>query len=258
VIMDNASYHGAKTTPNKSARKQVIYDYIKSQIDLKRITLTLKPIEKMRKPELESMLDQVITHPSMAKHIYELDEIASENGHEILRLPPYHCHFNPIEFHWKDVKHNIQKQNTLQKLDTIKRLAEKELQEFNKAISKKHWDHIINLRDKAWKDDGFYDTVAATSRIVITNSDTDDEDDEIDTISETIDRVVNMSQEDYEREDEVTYGDEAWMLEDDVDFNSDAFTNENEIGRFMAGQPARKRARFNPACNPNHLFQDDE
>lgn len=31
---------------------------------------------------------------------YVVDEIAEEYGHKVLRLPPYHCVFNPIELVW--------------------------------------------------------------------------------------------------------------------------------------------------------------
>jgi len=27
---------------------------------------------------------------------YELDELALKMGHEVVRLPPYHCQYNPI------------------------------------------------------------------------------------------------------------------------------------------------------------------
>ena len=28
---------------------------------------------------------------------YAVDEMAKASGHEVTRLPPYHCEFNPIE-----------------------------------------------------------------------------------------------------------------------------------------------------------------
>ena len=33
-----------------------------------------------------------------------IDEMAHEQGHVILRLPPYHCHYNPIELVWSEAK----------------------------------------------------------------------------------------------------------------------------------------------------------
>jgi len=31
---------------------------------------------------------------------YKLDEIAFQMGHEVVRLSPYHCQYNPIELIW--------------------------------------------------------------------------------------------------------------------------------------------------------------
>jgi transposase len=34
----------------------------------------------------------------------KIDELIQEHGHEVLCLPPYHCHFIPIELVWSQVK----------------------------------------------------------------------------------------------------------------------------------------------------------
>jgi transposase len=31
---------------------------------------------------------------------YIVDKILNDHGHEVLRLPPYHCQYNPIELAW--------------------------------------------------------------------------------------------------------------------------------------------------------------
>ncbi|PSN54119.1 hypothetical protein C0J52_09472 [Blattella germanica] len=31
---------------------------------------------------------------------YEIDSIAASHCHRVIRLPPHHCHFNPIELIW--------------------------------------------------------------------------------------------------------------------------------------------------------------
>src|ERR1043166_2344722 len=43
---------------------------------------------------------------------YEVDEIAAQHGHEVLRLPPYHCDLNPIELVWAQVKSHVARNNT--------------------------------------------------------------------------------------------------------------------------------------------------
>lgn len=46
------------------------------------------------------------------KEIYIIDEIARAHGHEILRLPPYHCQLNPIELIWAQIKNEVRKKNS--------------------------------------------------------------------------------------------------------------------------------------------------
>ena len=36
--------------------------------------------------------------------LYRVDKLAKAAGHEIIRLPPYHCKFNPIELLWAYMK----------------------------------------------------------------------------------------------------------------------------------------------------------
>ncbi|RZB39844.1 DDE 3 domain containing protein, partial [Asbolus verrucosus] len=40
---------------------------------------------------------------------YLTDETLRENGHEVLRLPPYHCQYNPIEMAWGFCKSHYNK-----------------------------------------------------------------------------------------------------------------------------------------------------
>ena len=42
---------------------------------------------------------------------FRIDCISEEQGHRILRLPPYHCVFNPIELIWSELKAHIRRNN---------------------------------------------------------------------------------------------------------------------------------------------------
>lgn len=42
---------------------------------------------------------------------YAVDEFLQHEGHDVLRLPPYYCVFNPIEMVWHQVKMAIRKKN---------------------------------------------------------------------------------------------------------------------------------------------------
>ena len=43
--------------------------------------------------------------------MYAIDELIRENGHEVLRLPPYHPDFNAIELIWSQLKAIIRQKN---------------------------------------------------------------------------------------------------------------------------------------------------
>jgi transposase len=42
---------------------------------------------------------------------YVIDDIIRQHGHEILRLPPYHPDFNPIELIWSQLKSIVRVRN---------------------------------------------------------------------------------------------------------------------------------------------------
>lgn len=44
---------------------------------------------------------------------YRINTLAQTHGHEVLRLPPYFCIFNPIEMVWAQLKTNVRKNNTI-------------------------------------------------------------------------------------------------------------------------------------------------
>ncbi|VVC24453.1 Hypothetical protein CINCED_3A008901 [Cinara cedri] len=52
------------------------------------------PLETLS--ELRERVKQLVPR----QKVYELDQIALEMEHEVMRLPPYHCQYNPIELIW--------------------------------------------------------------------------------------------------------------------------------------------------------------
>ena len=60
----------------------------------------------MLKPELVALVKK----HKMAT-VYKSDVIIREHGHEVLRLPPYHCDLNPIELIWSQIKGTVARRN---------------------------------------------------------------------------------------------------------------------------------------------------
>jgi transposase len=89
IIMDNAPYHSMllDKCPNNSWKKSDIQDWL--------VTHNIGFNEQMFKAEL---LHIVALNKPPTKYI--VDDLAEQYGHKVLRLPPYHCIFNPIELIW--------------------------------------------------------------------------------------------------------------------------------------------------------------
>jgi transposase len=54
--------------------------------------------------------------------VYKTDEFLRGKGHDVLRLSPYHCEFNPIEMVWGDVKGYVGRENNTFKTNDVKDL----------------------------------------------------------------------------------------------------------------------------------------
>ncbi|CAH1999256.1 unnamed protein product [Acanthoscelides obtectus] len=86
IIMDNAPYHSRQKNkiPNTGTKKQDIIDFMKD-----------KGMEIPQKSTKAILLD-LIKRQKFEKE-YVVDNLLQQNGHEVLRLPPYYCIFNPID-----------------------------------------------------------------------------------------------------------------------------------------------------------------
>ncbi|CAH2010623.1 unnamed protein product [Acanthoscelides obtectus] len=95
IIMDNAPYHSRQKSkiPNTGTKKQDIIDFMKD-----------KGMEIPQKSTKAILLD-LIKRQKFEKE-YVVDNLLQQNGHEVLRLPPYYCIFNPIELVWAALKKN--------------------------------------------------------------------------------------------------------------------------------------------------------
>lgn len=100
IVMDNASYHSRllQKAPNSSSRKTEIQEYLLQN------DIYFEPDYK------KEQLLEVLKSYAIKKQ-YACDSLAEEQGHTVLRLPPYHCIFNPIEHLWHQVKSKVRAEN---------------------------------------------------------------------------------------------------------------------------------------------------
>ncbi len=146
IIMDNASYHNtlsACSPPTPNCNKDRIWNWlIENQIPCEKNSL---------KAELVTVLKKIAPLP-----VYEVDEIANKQGHEILRTPPYHRELQPIELCWGIVK-NYMSRHCDFTLSNLKSQLEEGFNQVDASICLKIIRKIKDKEDQFWNEDILFD-----------------------------------------------------------------------------------------------------
>ena len=84
-----------------------------------------------------------------------MDELASQAGHEVVRLPVVHCELNQIKMAWAQVKHHMKANSRQFILIEMERLTH---EEFN-VVTPERWSSLIahvqeKVEDHYWASDG--------------------------------------------------------------------------------------------------------
>jgi transposase len=156
--MNNASYHSVRekgtTAPTSNSLKGDIINWLEKN--------NVPFDKKSKKPELYEIIKSKKQPPVYKVHV---DEFLKRKGHEVLRLPPYHCEFNPIELIWGDLKGYIGRENSTFKLNDVKHLIQKGLSQIDKLKWLNACNHVKNnIELKCWKEDGIRGEI---SKVVI-------------------------------------------------------------------------------------------
>ena len=112
--------------------------------------LSSKNIPHMVSQTRAELLSLVKLYKGTVK-IYELDIIAREKGHRIVRLPPYHCQYNPIELIWAQVKGYVAERNATFKIADTERLVHEAID----SISTSAWANCVKHAEKLQEEDYF-------------------------------------------------------------------------------------------------------
>ena len=165
IVIDNASYYSQNSE-----------DY---------------PISKWRKAKFQKWLSENNISFSPDALRYELwilcnrhrvektskivEEIAKKYGHEVLRLPPYHCELNAIELIWGDEKNYVARENKSMTIEGVEKLFIKRRGEINKEICWNCIQHVRSVEDKYWEMDRIIDQ--KMDKLMFSVGDSDDESD---------------------------------------------------------------------------------
>ncbi|XP_035206916.1 protein FAM243A-like [Stegodyphus dumicola] len=114
------------------------------------------------------------------KVIYKIDNIIKENGHHVVRLPPYHCDLNAIEYVWSSVKRLIRERNVTGdlSLENLKNLTQKALDEVTSQEWQAHCNHVEKLENYYWDKDELLEEIVDGLIIQTGSSDSDSDSEE--------------------------------------------------------------------------------
>ncbi|KAJ4438537.1 hypothetical protein ANN_14484 [Periplaneta americana] len=131
IVTDNAAYHSRLQfrLPNRSTRKDDIISFmVQHNLEVPNPLPTI------------SVLLELIKEANISRE-FVIDKIARDFGHEVLRLPPYHCNLNAIELIWACLKHEVRKRNvTPSRSDNVCRT----IRECVELINSELWTKCVN------------------------------------------------------------------------------------------------------------------
>ena len=164
VILDNASYHCRQVdkTPNMNTRKAEMLDFMKRNSITVPEPLPTKPV----------LLERIKMTNIQKK--FAIDSTAFENGHLVLRLPPYHCCLNAIELVWHQLKSKVRRQNVYaDQPEKVLQLIKESCDE----ITGEHWyiEHVMNEELRFRERDNFLDNEIESVVVDLTDNESDDD-----------------------------------------------------------------------------------
>lgn len=165
IVMDNAPYHSVRMNkvPTSNARKDELLHWLQEHnvpADMGMTKVMLYTLVQQNKP---------------ATPTYVIDEMAHSYGHEVIRLPPYHCHFNPIELVWADVKFYVRNNNKSFTVTEVERLFREGVAKIDATTWKNKVHHVEKLINEAQKIDGI---ISEHPQLMISLGDDSDSDDD--------------------------------------------------------------------------------
>ncbi|EFA12640.1 hypothetical protein TcasGA2_TC004166 [Tribolium castaneum] len=140
IVLDNASYHSRVEERQSSTSWKK--DEIKRWLEEKKIV----------HPQNAFKQELLATAKSNKQNInYKVDKLVEEHGHKVLRLPPYHCHYNPIEQVWALSKTFYDKH--IGKVDYTDESILQTWQRVLNQVTPEVWSNTVNHCDKLIEED---------------------------------------------------------------------------------------------------------
>lgn len=163
IVMDNASYHSvvADKAPTMASRKIKIIEWLNNK--------NIQFEETLNKSELI----QIVNAHKPQTPVYIIDEIAYSKGHKVLRLPPYHCHFNPIEMIWAQMKGYVARNNKTFTIAEVDKLTRQAVDNITSDNWRSAVHHVRTTIEEAWKKDALMEEAVEDLIISVSATESD-------------------------------------------------------------------------------------
>ncbi|PIC48990.1 hypothetical protein B9Z55_007759 [Caenorhabditis nigoni] len=141
-LCDNAPYHNAalKKPPTSTSSRSEIVQFLTEH--------NVKFFPKQTKDLLYDICKDFIEANGgrEAFTVYKFDSFAASHGVTVLRLPPYHCFFNPVELLWSQMKRSLQKTGRSEdSVEIVRSKASAFLKSFSGDSAKKLFLHTQKM-----------------------------------------------------------------------------------------------------------------
>lgn len=175
IIMSDASYRSSlsKNYPNSNWNKSDIKNWLQERLIFYHNNLLKVQLLEVAKRNLPPKK-------------YEVEELATKYGHEVLRVPPFHGIFNPIEMIWGIVKNyyndNVEKDGGLAKAMTV-------FEEALTTASPAAWQNSIKYTEtvikKWWEREVYFDQQDIVPAVISLGQESESEGSDLDSECES-------------------------------------------------------------------------
>ncbi|XP_045495965.1 uncharacterized protein LOC123694545 [Colias croceus] len=167
IVMDNAPYHNMEYSkpPNMTAKKEEMQLWLTEnniEFDENFTKAELYELIKKHKPEKN----------------YVIDNMLNCHGFEVLRLPPYNCDLNPIEFIWHLIKRRVAAKNVKHFESEMEGLMLETIASITSDDWKKELNHVKRIENEYWQREILEDDDNFSSFINTGDSSCDDDGDD--------------------------------------------------------------------------------
>lgn len=114
---------------------------------------------KIDQPMLRAQLVLKMRDVESLRKSYVIDDIATDAGHTVLRLPPNHYEFNPTLLAWAMVRGYVKQYSVSNKVDNVRQILETAIERVTTENWQQFIEQTIEEENKIWQVDDIMDEI---------------------------------------------------------------------------------------------------